>query len=81
MAKKSLMKIASDERLNDALKNEVQELRGAICSNIKNETDKFTIEHSDEAPEIIITNLENGNKATAPLYAAKAVMNVLEKLF
>lgn len=75
--------IKSDATANEALRNEVQEVRGTIqdAAESVQVPDRFQFTSSSDSPAMIITDMISGKSTEVPLYGYRAVRCALAELF
>ena len=75
--------IETDERLNEVLKQEVQEVRGSIVSQAeKNELpSRFNVIPCEGSPSMVIHDTHTGRKVTVPIFAYGEVRKAIKALF
>jgi hypothetical protein len=75
--------INGDELMNDALRNDVQSLRGGMVGAAERHhlPDRFQVIQDVDAPRMIIKDTETGRSTIVPLFAYGNVREALNDLF
>ena len=73
------VKIKSDNKLNNELKDEVQTLRGMI--NTGEPSERFGRTYHPDLPKMIVLDRETGKSVEVSLCDASGVMKALSELF
>ena len=77
------MKIKSDKKLNPALAEEVQGVRGILVDSAESNPipERFTVQASSEGPYMYIVDNETNRTSKVPLFAYGQTRRVLTELF